>query len=86
MKRITKMSDKKKKKNKVRYIDDGSTVYDMSGLDGSRKGGGGRKGTAKEQFGTYMKAVKQMIIPMLVTMAIICVVFGLLYLLLCLAE
>ncbi len=85
LKKITKMSDKKKKKNKIRYIDDGSTVYDMSSLGGHKKVGG-KKGTPKEQFATYMRAVKQMIIPMLVTMALITVVFGLIYLLLTLAE
>jgi hypothetical protein len=79
------MSDKKKKKNKVRYIDDGSTVYDMSALR-QNKNFSGKRGTPKEQFTTYMRAVKQMIIPMLVTMAIISAVFGILYLLLCLAE
>ncbi len=78
------MSNKKKKKNKVTYIDDGSTIYDMSGVGGGRSGG--KRGTAKEQFTTYMRAVKQMIIPMLITMAAITVVFGVIYLLLCLAE
>lgn len=78
------MSKQKKKKEKITYIDDGSTIYDMSALGNRRSGG--KKGSAKEQFATYMKAVKQMIIPMLVTMGIITLVFGILYLLLTLAE
>ena len=79
------MSNKKKKKNKVKYIDDGSTVYDMSALGGNRSFNG-KKGTPREQFATYMRAVKQMIIPMLITMAAITVVFGIVYLLLTIAE
>ena len=78
-------SNNKKKKKKITYIDDGSTIYDMSGVGGGRRTGAG-KGTAKEQFTTYMKAVKQMVIPMLITMAAITVVFGIAYLLLTLAE
>ena len=78
-------SNNKKKKKKITYIDDGSTIYDMSAVGGKRTSGVG-KGTPKEQFATYMKAVKQMIIPMLITMAAITVVFGIAYLLLTLAE
>ena len=79
------MSNKKKKKNKITYIDDGSTIYDMSSVGGGRISGG-KKGSPREQFATYIKAVKQMIIPMLITMAAITVVFGIVYLLLTLAE
>ena len=83
-KAINMKSDKKKKK-KVTYVDDGSTIFDMSGVGGGRPSGIG-KGTAKERFATYMKAVKQMFVPMLVTMAAISIVFGIVYLLLTLAE
>ena len=79
------MSGKNKKKKKITYIDDGRTIADMSEIGGRRPAGLG-KGTAKEQFRTYMNAVKQMIIPMLVTMAIISLAFGVVYLLLTLAE
>ena len=83
--KTVKMDNKKKKKKKVTYVDDGSTVYDMSALSGKRPAGAAR-GTAKDQFKTYMNAVKHMIIPMLITMAAISVVFGITYLLLTLAE
>ena len=79
------MKNNKKKKKKVTYIDDGSTICDMSALGGG-KSAGLRSGTAKERFTTYIKAVKQMIIPMLITMAAITLIFGIVYLLLSLAE
>ena len=78
-------NNKKKKKKKPTLIDDGSTVADMSGINKARLRGRST-GTPKEQFQTYMRAVKQMIIPMLVTMAAITLVFGVIYLLLTLAE
>ena len=79
------MKKDKKKKNKVTYIDDGSTIADMSGV-GGRRPSGLSNGGAKERFTTYMKAVRQMFVPMLVTMGAITVVFGILYLILTLAE
>ncbi len=84
-KTVAKMSDKRKKKKKTTYVDDGSTIFDMSGVADMHPRGRGT-GTAKERFATYMKSVKQMLIPMLVTMAVITVVFGIMYLLLSLAE
>ncbi len=82
---------KKKKKNreKITYIDDGSTVYDMSALDkerGKTRGAPKRRSTMKEQFGTYKQSVKMMFVPMLVTLAAITVIFGILYLVLTIAE
>ena len=77
--------DKKKKKEKVTYVDDGRTLYDMSALGGSRGMNVG-KGTWKERTRTYFTAVKQMIIPMFVTIGIICLVFGILWVILTLAE
>ncbi|MBR2929717.1 MAG: hypothetical protein IKC32_00675 [Clostridia bacterium] len=74
---------KKKKKDKVTYIDDGSTISDMSAL------GGGRRplnvnddGSFKAKWQTYVRAVRSMIVPMLVTMGAICVAFLVLYLIL----
>ena len=77
---------KKKKKDKVTYVDDGRTLYDMSAVGGGRGGMQIGNGTFKEQLKTYVRAVRRMIVPMLVTMAAICVVFGLLWLMLTLAE
>ena len=85
------MSNKKKKKEKIIYIDDGSTISDMSGV-GRGKGSerptrAGRdpnllrpRATFKEQRDTYFAAVKMMILPMLVTIGIISIAFLILYL------
>lgn len=70
------MSDKKKKKEKIIYIDDGRTISDMSGvksnLDWTRKG-------TTSSFGdiwrTYWSAVVMMIKPMLVTIAFLIAAF-----------
>lgn len=81
----------KTKKEKIRYIDDGSTVADMSGVSGrglksssqGRKSGTRKpRASIKEQGQTYLNACKQMLIPMLVTIGIICVAFGILWLIL----
>ncbi len=73
----------KKKKEKVKYIDDGRTIADMSSI--SR---GGRllhseptlrpRSTMKEQWQTYFAAVKMMFVPMLVVICVIIVVYMLL--------
>ena len=88
MKRTAKMSKdkKKKKKEKVTYVDDGRTLYDMSALGGTNRGLRIGKGGLKEQARTYFTAVKQMFIPMLVTIGAITVVFGILWVILTLAE
>ncbi len=80
---------KKKKREKITYIDDGSTVADMSALNKSRGKSGTapkRRSTMKEQFGTYKQSVKMMFVPMLVTLAGITVIFLILYLILTIAE
>ena len=74
----------KKKKNKVKYIDDGRTVADMSGVGGSRKNR--PPSGLREQWKTYKNSVKMMFVPMLVTLAGITVIFGIIYLILTLAE
>ena len=64
---------KKKKKDKVTYIDDGRTIADMSSVGGGPRNG--RRGTFKEQWHTYWEAVKMMFVPMLVVIGILCVAF-----------
>lgn len=64
---------KRKKKEKVTYIDDGHTIADMSNVGTPRVNG--RKGTLKEQWNTYWSAVKMMFVPMLVALGIISVAF-----------
>ncbi len=70
------MSDKKKKKEKIIYIDDGRTISDMSNVKGSMDWT--KKGTTSS-FGdiwrTYWSAVGMMIKPMLVTIAFLIAAF-----------
>lgn len=76
------MSDKKKKKEKVKYIDDGRTIADMSNVAGGRKsldGSGRRTSSAKEKWTTYWEAVKMMFVPMLVVLGVMTAIFLLLY-------
>ena len=75
----------KNEKSKEKYVDDGSTIVDMSALDNYGFRAGGSKSTFKEKFKTYIDTVKLMIIPMLVTIGIITAAYLLLYLLLSLA-
>lgn len=79
------MSKKKKKqkpKEKVRYIDDGRTIADMSGtgkmspLLGSS---GKKRASFKEQWKTYISAVKMMFFPMLVVLGILTIAFIIMY-------
>ena len=97
--------DKKQKKKKVKtvYIDDGSTIADMSGVNGarprafgSRPDSDGKRNNSQyappysgnkftDSVRTYFQAVKLMIVPMLVTMAIIAAAFLIVWLLLFLA-
>ena len=85
------MSDKKKKKKeKVKYIDDGRTLYDMSGTSGPGVFLGGKndsksrktRSTRREEFNTFVSTMRQMVLPMFIVMGIITVAFGILYLLL----
>ena len=76
----------KSEKSKEKYVDDGSTIVDMSALDNyGFRAHGGSKSTFKEKFKTYIDTVKLMIIPMLVTIGIITAAYLLLYLILSLA-
>ena len=65
------MSKKKEKKEKIRYIDDGRTLADMSGVRGVDKRYTGPKGGFKAQLNTSWNTVKLMFVPMLVTIGII---------------
>jgi hypothetical protein len=85
------MADKKKKKKeKVKYIDDGRTLYDMSGTSrtsvflGGKNDGKNKKtrSTRREEFNTFVTTMRQMVLPMFIVMGIITVAFGILYLLL----
>ena len=76
----------KKKKERIVYIDDGSTVADMSGVKGNvplrrpvRPAYEKRKPEPTTRMGqawqTYKNAVRAMIGPMLVTLGAVSVVF-----------
>ena len=91
------MAKDKKKKKKQTYVDDGRTIADMSSMYGNRSrqsGGSSPRGafnfrpghTPKDWAKTYWEAVKLNIIPMFVTIGIICAAFALLYLILELAS
>ncbi len=63
------------KEQKIIYIDDGSTVADMSGTHG--KGGPRPRSTFREKARTYFSVVKKMIVPLLCTL----IAFTLVYIL-----
>ena len=78
---------KKKKKKKTVYVDDGSTIADMSGVgksNASRHNCSGARPRAsfKEQFKTYTDAVKMMFLPMLAVLGILALAFLIVYILL----
>ena len=70
---------KKKKKEKIIYVDDGRTVADMSPLGYRPRGDLGPRGGCREQFQTYVRAVRSMLLPMFVVMGAICIIFAILY-------
>ena len=56
---------KKEKKEKVVYVDDGSSVADMSGLSGGKRLRNTGGSSARDKWNTYWDAVKMMFTPML---------------------
>ena len=77
---------KKKKKEKVTYIDDGRTIADMSAfsrggkrLDTNDKNFVRPQSTFKDRWKTYWLAVKSMLIPMVITLSILTILFFLAY-------
>ncbi len=74
---------KKQKKEKVRYVDDGRTVADMSGVkSGPRLGGDASRPRpkAKDVWTTYWNAVKMMFGPMLVVIVGLCIIYMIVWL------
>ena len=71
-----------KKKEKVKYIDDGRTIADMSGLRNRPRLNSNPYRPPlklKEVVKTYFSAVKMMFVPMLVVIVGICVIYMVLY-------
>ena len=63
----------RKKEQKIVYIDDGSTVADMSG---TRKQKTPRqKATFKEQAHTFFTVMKKMVVPMLITLLVLTIMY-----------
>lgn len=91
-----KKENKKKKIEKITYVDDGSSIADMSAFGGRKKSSEkqnprkadaprllpGRHSTLKEQAQTYFAAVRMMFLPMLVVIGILTLAFLLLWFLL----
>lgn len=67
------------KKEKVTYIDDGRTISDMSGVKGGvrlpKRDAARPRASLKQQWQTYLNAVKMMITPMLVVIVGICIIY-----------
>lgn len=61
----------KKKAKKVAYVDDGHTVYDMSGLDGGRKASRDDVGLTRSERRAVIKAALGRYMPV-VLMTILC--------------
>lgn len=71
-----------KKKEKIKYIDDGRTVADMSNLHTGRRLGSNScrpplKG--KEVVKTYFSAVRMMFLPMLAVIVGLCIIYMILW-------
>ena len=72
----------KKKKEKIRYVDDGRTVADMSGVKAGPRLGRDPlrpRPKAKEVWTTYWNAVKPMFGPMLVVLVGLCIIYMIAY-------
>ena len=74
-------ADSNTKKEKITYIDDGRSLADMSGVQGSmfRFSKRSTVSSYRAQWQTYWSAVKMMFLPMLVVMGFICVLFLILW-------
>lgn len=71
-----------KKKEKIKYIDDGRTIADMSNVHTGRRLGSNPYWPPlkfKEVVKTYFSAVKMMFMPMLVVIVGLCVIYMVLY-------
>lgn len=77
-----------KKKNKVRYVDDGRSVADMSGVSGPRLGNRNPNRphpSFKEAWKTYWNAVGMMIVPMITVICALGVIYMIIWLVFLLA-
>ena len=71
-----------KKKEKIKYIDDGRTIADMSNLRTGRRLGSNPYRPplkVKEVMKTYFSSVKMMFMPMLAVIVGICIIYMILW-------
>lgn len=73
-----------KNKEKVRYVDDGRTLADMSSVSTPLRGkaSASPRPDFKDVWKTYWSAVRMMIKPMLIVLIILAIVYVVAYLLL----
>lgn len=79
------MGKNKGKKTKPVYIDDGSSIANMSDLrkpKAPRLGAPRPNATLKEQAQTYIAAVKMMFLPMLAVLGLLALAYLIVYILL----
>ncbi|MDE7300617.1 MAG: hypothetical protein K2N47_00460 [Clostridia bacterium] len=70
------MSKKNKnKKDEITYVDDNSTIADMSGTRHAKNVNKKKNSTFKEKRQTFFSTMKQMVLPMLVTLTIFTLAF-----------
>ena len=67
--------EKKSKKPKVIYIDDGRTIADMSALSGGRAKAPRSSSSFRDIWQTYWDATRMMLLPMLVMIGFLTVLF-----------
>ena len=79
------MAEKKQKKEKPVYIDDGRTIADMSGIQGGAsrffQDNGPSYSSFKDKWLTFWDAFRMMLLPTLVFGVALLVLFGIMWLL-----
>lgn len=70
------MSKKKEKKEKIKYVDDGRTIADMSGVSDRRRWlRGGTTSSVRDIWSTYWNATKMMFLPTLAVVGLLLTAF-----------
>ena len=72
---MSKNKEKKPKKEKIIYIDDGRSLADMSNVSGGNMFGKGTNSSPKEIWNTYWSATKMMLKPTLVAVGFLVTAF-----------
>ena len=72
---MSKNKEKKPRKEKIIYIDDGRSLADMSNVSGGNMFGKGTSSSPKEIWNTYWSATKMMLKPTLVAVGFLVTAF-----------